>query len=327
VKVAVGGSDLGGFTGYAVLEDGSVVAWGGNDEGQLGSGASGADVALGKYPKPALTPVKVTGLTNVIGIAAGEKHAVALRRDGTVWAWGRRDDGALGGGEVKPAGSLRVLSAMAPVRVPGLEGITQIAAGGSHGLALTRDGRVMSWGRNHSGELGLGTRATGWTPAVIPGLDHVVTIAAGSGVSGAVREDGTVWMWGSNASAMIGNGERPEAPDAPGGRILVPLQVTGITTAKQLAIGGGNVAALLADGTLRMWGHNGYGESGTGSPDAYSLRPVKTALTNVVAVYLGNMRSNAVRADGTFWFWGFPYTPGAGALGKTWKVPTRLDLP
>ena len=190
----------------------------------------------------------------------------------------------------------------------------------------------MSWGTNNYGELGIGTRVTGWTPAAVTGLDSVVAIAAGNaaskGVSGAVRQDGTVWMWGSGSSAMMGNGgQGTTSPDDPGGRNLLPLQVKGIVGAKHLAIGGGNVAALLGDGTLRMWGHNGYGESGTGSANAYEPRPVTTALTNVAAIYLGNMRSYAVRADGTFWIWGFPYTPGSAILAKTWKVPTRLDLP
>ena len=317
LKVGVGGSNTGGFTGYALLEDGTIVAWGDNDEGQLGNGASGADRALGTYPKPSVTPVKVTGLANIIDIAAGDKHALALHRDGTVWAWGTRDEGALGGGDAKPAGSLRVSSAVAPVPVRGLEGITQIAVGATHNLALTRDGHVMSWGTNSSGELGVGTRITGWTPETVTGLDSVVAIAAGTsgghGVSGAVRQDGTVWMWGSGTSAMMGNGHGPTAPDDPGGRNLRPTQVKGIVGAQRLAIGGGQVAALLGDGSLQMWGHNGYGEVGVGSANAYEPRPVKvTAVTNVAAVYLGNMRSYAVRTDGTFWIWGFGPIPGAG---------------
>ena len=332
LKVAVGGANLGGFTAYAVLEDGTVVAWGSNDEGQLGNGPSGANVPLGTYPKPSATPVKVTGLTNIVDVAAGNKHAVALRKDGTVWAWGTRENGALGGGDAKSSGSLRVLSAQAPVQVPDLEGITQIAVGGTHNLALTRDGHIKAWGTGHSGELGVGTRDVGWKPATVIGLDNVVSIAAGNtaghGVSGAVRQDGTVWMWGAADSAMMGNGgERPGSPDEPGGRVLLPQHVKGLTGAQTIAIGGGNVAALLGDGTLRMWGHNGYGETGTGSANAYEPRPVKTALTNVAAVYLGNMRSYAVRTDGTFWIWGFPHTPATGVLAKTWKVPTKLDLP
>ena len=143
---------------YVLLENGSVVAWGENDEGQLGNGASGSNKPLGMYPKASLTPVKVTDLADIIAIAAGLKHAIALRKDGTVWAWGNREDGAIGDGDGKPGGSLRVLSATAPVAVRGLTGITQIAAGPNYNLALTRDGKVMSWGSNGAGELGIGTR-------------------------------------------------------------------------------------------------------------------------------------------------------------------------
>ncbi len=90
----------------------------------------------------------------------------------------------------------------------------------------------------------------------------------------------------------------------------------------------GDVAALLADGTLRMWGHNGFGEMGTATPGSYATRPVKvSALTNVVAVYLGNSRSCAVLKDGTFWIWGFGYSSAQGILAKNVKAPTRLDLP
>ena len=333
LKVAVGGANTGGFSGYALLENGTVVSWGDNDEGQLGNGPSGADRPSGAYPRPSATPVTVTGLADVIDIGAGTKYAVALRKDGTVWAWGTRDDGALGGGDAMPAGSLNVVSATAPVRVPGLEGITQIAVAGTHSLALTRDGHVMAWGTNRSGELGVGTRVTGWTPVMVTGLDGVVEVAAGNaanhGVSGAVRRDGTVWMWGSGASAGMAVGQGALSPDDPGGRNLLPLQVKGIANAQHLAIGGGNVAALLADGTLRMWGHNGFGEMGTATPDAsYATRPVKVnALTNVVAVYLGNSRSCAVLKDGTFWIWGFGYNAAQGILAKNRKAPTRLDLP
>ena len=324
LQVAVGESSQ-----YALLEDGTVVAWGTNDEGQLGNGPLGASGELGRYPKPSVTPVRVTGLSRIVQIAAGPKHAVALDRDGTVWAWGRRDNGEIGDGEPKG----RVLRAIGPIRVPGLEGITQIAADSSHNLALRSDGHVMAWGSNNHGELGLGTRVTGWRPAEVPGLDHVVAIAAGigsvagGGTSGAVRDDGTVWMWGSNASAMMGNGLGPLSPDDEGGRVLAPVPVKGIKGARHLSIGAGHVAALLADGTLRMWGHGGFGQTGVGTAAEYQRTPVVVKLANVAAVYLGAFQSMAVRTDGTLWIWGHNSTSsGPGLLGKNLKVPTRFDL-
>lgn len=325
LRVAVGDSSA-----YALLEDGTVVAWGANDEGQLGNAARGANRVVGTYPKPSVTPVRVTDLADIIAIEAGGKHVVALRKDGTVWAWGRRDDGALGGGDIKPAGSLRGLSALAPVAVPGLEGITQIAAGRTHNLALTRDGHVMSWGSNSGGELGVGTFVTGWTPAQVVGLDRVVEIAAGyesNGISGALRDDGTVWMWGSSGTAAMGNGQKSGSSDEPGARNPLPIQVKGIVGAKHLSIGSGHVAALLGDGSLRMWGKNCCGEIPKGTAGPYEPRPVKVpGITNVAAVYLGNMRSYVVRADGTFWISGYFHYPAQGILAKNLHVPTRLDL-
>jgi alpha-tubulin suppressor-like RCC1 family protein len=321
---------LGESTQYALLEDGSVVSWGTNDEGQLGNGPMGASGEPGTYPRPSVTPVSVTGLADVIQIAAGWKHAVALRKDGTVWAWGRRDNGEIGDGA--PTG-LRPLRAIGPTRVPGLEGITQIAVDGSHNLALRSDGRVMSWGSNRNGELGIGTRLTGWTPVEVSGLDHVVAIAAGTGgagagSSGAVRDDGTVWMWGTNTSAQMGNGQGPMSPDDPGGRNLAPVPVKGVAGAKRLSIGFGHVAALLGDGTLRLWGHDGWGQIGVGMSGSYQQKPMKvTGIANVAAVYLGGLHSIAVCADGTLWIWGKSFIEnGPGLLGKNLHVPTRLDV-
>jgi alpha-tubulin suppressor-like RCC1 family protein len=318
---------IGELTAYALLEDGSVVAWGSNVDGQLGNGPAGANGELGRYPKPSVTPVRVTGLSDVTQIEAGAKHALALRNDGTVWAWGTRDDGRLGDGQPK---TLRPVSALAPVEVPGLDGITQVAAGTSFNLALRRDGQVMAWGTNNYGELGNGTRATAWTPTPVTGLDHVVAIAASKGggtfVSGAVKDDGTMWVWGSNSSGMMGNGQGAIAPDDPGGRNLTPIQVKGLAGVKALALGMGHAAALLGDGTLRMWGHDGWGQIGVGTWSGYYEKPTRvTALTNVAAVYLGGPHSFAVRADGTLWMWGFNFS-GQGVFGKDQHVPTKIDL-
>jgi alpha-tubulin suppressor-like RCC1 family protein len=322
---------MGDTTQYALLEDGTVAAWGANDEGQLGNGPMGATGELGRYPKPSITPVRVTGLTNVIQIEAGAKHAVALRKDGTVWAWGTRDEGAIGDGQPK---TLRPVMAIGPTQVTGLQGITQIAAARFHNLALRADGKVMAWGLNRDGQLGNGTRDNGWTPAEVSGLDRIVAISAGvasfagNSFSGAVRDDGSVWTWGSGVSGVMGNGTENPSPDDPGGRNLLPLQVSGLTNVKSLSLGFGHAAALLRDGTLRMWGHGGFGQIGVGTSNEYYPKPVPVkGITGVSAVYLASMRSFAVRTDGTLWIWGYGSAGAQGNLGKNLRVPTLLELP
>jgi alpha-tubulin suppressor-like RCC1 family protein len=211
------GVAVGESSAYVLLEDGSVVAWGENDEGQLGNGPSGSNRPLGTYPKASPTPVKVTDLAGIIAIEAGRKHAIALRKDGTVWAWGVRDDGAIGDGDAMPAGSLRVVSATAPVAVRGLTGITQIAAGQTHNLALTRDGKVMSWGSNSTGD----------------GAGHIA----------ALMNDGSVRAWGMNGYGELGLGATSSYEP-------VPVRVPGLTNVATLRLGGYNSYAIRSDGTL-----------------------------------------------------------------------------
>jgi len=192
----------------------------------------------------------------------------------------------------------------------------------------------MAGGLNRDGQLGNGTRDSGWTPVEVTGLDHVVAIAAGmasfagNSFSGAVRADGTVWMWGSGTSGVMGNGVENPSPDDPGGRNLLPVQVKGLADVKALSLGFGHAAALRGDGTLRMWGHDGYGQIGAGTAGEYYSKPVPVkGITNVSAIYLGSMRSFAVRTDGSFWIWGFTSSSGQGILGRNLHVPTLLELP
>lgn len=146
-----------------------------------------------------------------------------------------------------------------------------------------------------------------------------------------VRSRPSVNCWGGSngdiASAQLGNGKGPMSPDDPGGRNLLPLLVAGVAGAKRLSIGNGHVAALLGDGTFRMWGHDGWGQIGVGTSGFYQEKPVKvTGISNVSAVYLGGSHSFAVGAGGTLWIWGSDFINGQGILGKILHVPTLLEL-
>lgn len=117
--------------------------------------------------------------------------------------------------------------------------------------------------------------------------------------------------------------------DSPFRTAITAQQLKSLTNVKALSLGYGHAAALLRDGSLWMWGFNGYGQIGVASPDSsYHRKPVKvTGILNVAAIHVGSMRSFAVRTDGSPWIWGFESIRGQGILGKNLRVPTLLELP
>lgn len=189
----------GGWHNLALLEDGTVWAWGLDNEGELGDGT----ISSSQYQ-----PVKVLGLevVKVIAIAAGGRHSLALRENGTVWAWGSQDWYQLG----NPI----YVDSPKPKEVLDLGGVTAIAAGGWHSLALLKDGTVRAWGANNHGQLGDGTSSGSQYRAPVKVLsptgvlEGVTAIAAGSHHSLALREDGTVWAWGYNGYGQLGDGTK-----------------------------------------------------------------------------------------------------------------------
>lgn len=295
-------------TGYALLADGTVRAWGSNQSGRLGNGW-GSD----SYGHSAV-PVPVVGLTDVTAIEARGSSAYALRADGTVWAWGENYSGQLGNGTL--------VSSAVPVRVSGLTDVTAIGAGDVTGYAVRADGTLWAWGSNGGGHLGTGSTAErSTTPVRLTALSGIVEVAGGGHSNGtyALAEDGTVWSWGYNFLGALGTGEYCE----PGVPCLsrVPVRVTGLTDVTAVRSGVYNGLALRADGTVWMWGTNGDGALGNGvecefgAPETCSsATPSQVAdLDDVTALASFHRGGYALRADGTVWSWGLNYQ---GALGN-----------
>jgi hypothetical protein len=218
-------------------------------------------------------------LGDVLQIAGGNDHVVALRTDGTVHAWGRNSNGQ--------------------TNVPGdLVGVTQVEGGGDHSVALRSDGTVVCWGGNSHGQRnvpallptcmqvdagGLFTVALGVDGIVrawglnnyrqtdVPGdLGAVTRIAVGDRHTAALRPDGTVRCWGSNSL----------------GQSSVPTDTAGITT---IAAGSFHTMALTADGTLRCWG---------------AVNTVPDDVVGVRDIAGGGAHAIALLADGRVRSWG-----------------------
>ncbi|KAI4366753.1 hypothetical protein MLD38_022588 [Melastoma candidum] len=147
---------VGAFHNLALKEDGSLWAWGNNEYGQLGTGDT----------QPRSQPVLVNGLSdyNLVDIAAGGWHSTALTDDGEVFGWGRGEHGRLGFGDNDKS------SKMVPQKVHLLAGedTVQVSCGGTHSVALTREGRMFSFGRGDHGRLGYGRKVTTGQPIEVP---------------------------------------------------------------------------------------------------------------------------------------------------------------
>jgi alpha-tubulin suppressor-like RCC1 family protein len=312
-----------------------AMAWGENAYGQLGVTTerwtplfcNGASVCT-----PVLTPVHspaaVIGLSDVLSMSAGYTHTLALVEGGTVLAWGRGQEGELGIGSLGPeeceesSSPLRGCSAL-PLAVEGLSGVTAVAAGGFHSLALLEDGTVMAWGENAYGQLGQGSTSgpeacedpgttiphpsCSLTPTPVPGLSGVKAIAASANQSYALLDDGTVMSWGENEFGELGYSQESfeHCGDGELGRcVSTPTQIKGLSKVIAIAAGQRHALALRADGTVVSWGYNASGEVGDGTQQAKYQPTTLSGLSGVVSIGAGAVDSLALMSDGTLMEWG-----------------------
>ena len=209
-------------TAFALMGDGTVWAWGYNAFGQLADGTTN--------DRPYAAPVRHANgrlLRDIVQVSSGidrsgpdfgnsatHAHVLALARDGRVWGWGENRDGELANGNVWHATGgetfdpfVTTLPQTSPVLLRRSNGrplghIVQVAAGGTHSLALAEDGTIWTAGYNGTGQLGYGTylddRGTGWAAPILwtPFHGRVRSIGAGPGTSYAVDAAGGLWSWG-----------------------------------------------------------------------------------------------------------------------------------
>ena len=265
----------GSVTGLvAQISVSSILAWGDNSAGQL-------EVPI--------------GTTDVVALATGGDHSLALRANGTLVPWGNNSFGQN--------------------TVPQLGGsVVAVADGGSHTLALRSDGAVLAWGNNSYGQ------------ATVPWFaGRVVAIAAGESHSLALLLDGSVVAWGSNASLQrsvpdsvinivaIAAGDTFSLALSSDGTLVgwgaLPPVPAAATNVVAIAAGARHALALRADGALIAWGGNYYGQTS-----------VPGSVTNIVAIAAGGDSSLALRANGTVVGWGANY------FGQTLVPPEGTNI-
>lgn len=263
--------------GLALVSNGTVMAWGDNEDGQLGDGTgSNSDV-----------PVTVHGLSEVVAITADQNSSLALLKNGTVMSWGYDGEGALGQGSDHPSQYL-------PAPVSGLTNAKAIAGNNEGNLALLADGTVMAWGENSLGELGDGTMVASSVPVAVSGLSDVRAIAAG-GDSLALRADGTVMAWGSNNAGQLGIGTLtgPTECFLYNFCSLTPVPLSELKGVSAMAAGYEHNLALLSDREVIAWGENWNGQVGTGDTVSTDAPVPVPGLIDVSEIAAGEGRSFA----------------------------------
>lgn len=247
----------------ALKSDGTVWAWGLNASGQLGRGA-------GNYTNSSV-PVQVFGLTNVISISAGGKRSMALKRDGTVWAWGVN---------ANATSDTSATVSPIPVQVAGLANIVAIASGGNStggtgvesdsSTALTWDGKVYAWGYNNWGQLCQGDVVSKFLPKLVALSGPAVKISVSEHNTMMLLQDGSMQGCGDNMGGTIGDGTTTT-------RKSPSLAGSGVSKVLDIVVGRDYSMTLSSDLSVQSWGWNDYGQlgDGTSGTTAYRLSPVR----------------------------------------------------
>ena len=284
----------------AVATNGTVWAWGWNMSQQLGAGT---------FSSMVWTPTPTLNLSNVIAVATGNDHSLALRADGSVWGWGDNSAGQLGDGTTVNRGS--------PVLVGGVSNVVAIAAGQSHSVALRFDGTVWAWGKNDLGQLGDGTTTSRLSAVQVNGVSNAVRIAAGEVSSIAVGDDGTVWAWGGNTHGQLGNFPVTN---------VVAARMTGVSNVVAYSAGYRHGIQMRADGVVLGTGRNDYGQVGDGTVTQRFEWVVCPSLTNLIMISAGDSHGLGLRSNGEVVAWGSNMAGqlGMGTAPSRRLTPTRM---
>ena len=222
-------------------------------------------------------------------ISIASKHTVALKANGSLWAWGDNQFGQLGNGTN--------LDLAIPTQIGNEYNWAQIATGAYDSVAIKNDGTLWSWGRNNYGQLGDGTFTNRNTPQQI-GTDSNWVSVSGAGSAyhyAALKADGTLWTWGYNLRGQIGDGTMVDKN--------VPTQI-GDGNWLRVFAGGYVTMGIKTDNTLWVWGDNSLGQLGIGSGN-YQTSPYQlgTAI-DWAMISIGGYYTLATKTNGTLWGWG-----------------------
>ncbi|MFH1228520.1 MAG: hypothetical protein V1701_11550 [Planctomycetota bacterium] len=275
---------------FGIKTDGTLWAWGSNQDGRLGLG----DITM--YMR-ILLPTQVGTDNDWDYMSAGSSHTLAIKTDGTLWAWGDL--------------SIDSILQTKPVKVGNDKNWKYAKCGHGYTLAIKNDGTLWAWGQNKYGELGLGDTVSRTSPTQVGTDNDWANIACKNQRSFAIKTNGTLWAWGFNPDGYLGVGDWIAH--------YSPVQVGMDNNWYQISYQDTHCLALKTDGTLWTWGYNYHGELGLGDygEQTFRVTPNKVGYQNDWAnIESGYANSYAIKNNGTLWGWGDNYYDDMG-LGDT----------
>ncbi len=241
----------------ALLAEGTVKCWGNNFFGQLGIGVTAMDKTDTRHE----TPVKVSGIENVIQIQTGSSHACALHQNGIVYCWGDNFYGQVGAPftstgdpDIRPT----------PVRVANLSNVSKIALGSSYACAVLEDSTVKCWGSNEGGQLGSGIEHVygSYVPITIEGISGATDVFTGMKHVCALLIDRSVKCWGDNSLSQLGIEDTDSDNDPTKEIELYPVTMPHTSGLTRLVTGVYITCGIYDDYSVKCWGSNDFGQLG-----------------------------------------------------------------
>ena len=290
----------------AIKNDGTLWGWGNNGSGEFGNSTPGITKS---------SPIQIGALTTWSKITFSGNTVLAVKTDGTLWAWG-----AVGNGQQGQSDSIARSS---PVQVGALTTWSNVSGGGNQFVVASKtDGTIWTWGNNNTQQLGTGDTIyrsspvqlgalTTWGPKIYADQYHTT----------AIRPDGTLWTWGRNYLGGLGIDNS----------VVSTPQQNGTST-NWSAVGSKSsstsVMASQTNGTVYVWGDNTYGQLGQNDVLNNKSSPVQVASLikwSDVNVGINSLNNILVKEDGTLWTWGNNNYGQLGLNNITYKfIPIQV---